>query len=158
MTLEPSTFRASALPANSYLTRSVYASSGMILVEGSGMWSAKCAASHFQELRILVDAARRQRGAARVLIDLGGALVQASTTSNFIERQAESLYQENDWVALVISSRLLAMQMRRVGGRATYRHFDRSSDAMAWLLSDPDQAGGPIPYSSRSMQAGTTPR
>ena len=137
MTTETAAAHSAPLNVEACLTRSIEASTGIILVEGRGMWSDECAASHFAELSVLIDATRRQRGAVKVLIDLGAALVQASSTSTYIEKQAQSLYREHDRVAIVVSSRLLAMQMRRVGGRASYRHFDSRSDAHVWLSADP---------------------
>lgn len=68
-----------------------------------------------------------------MLVDLGSALVQGSTVSSSIQQQAESLYKERDKVAIIVSSHLLAMQMRRVSGRASYRQFANRAEALDWL-------------------------
>ena len=122
--------------AESALTRQVDPATGIILVEGSGMWSGDASAAHFAEMQVLVASARRQSGPVRVLVDLASAQVQTSTVSRSIQEQAETLYNEGDKIGIVVTSPLLAMQMRGVGGRASYRHFASRADAFTWLKSD----------------------
>ena len=116
------------------LTRAVDPSTGIIIVEGRGLWSPEAADDHFEAMAALIRQARTKPHGVRVLIDLRAAAVQTTDTSRSIQDQSELLYEPQDWVAIVLSSSLLAMQMRRVSGAATYRHFNDPCEARSWLL------------------------
>ena len=121
------------LDSHNRLLRFVDPETGIIMVEGFGLWSDDSAAEHFAKMRGLLQVARSRSGRALVLIDLSAALVQTADISRRVQSDVADLYGPDDQIAIILTSSLLGLQMTRVSGRANYRHFSSRPEAMAWL-------------------------
>ena len=111
------------------------ASSGLIRVIGRGQWSSEKVQRHFVDLGQLIAERRRAEAPVLVLVDVRDSLVQQAETVERIARAMTSVYQESDRVAVVVSSSLLKMQLKRLGNIAKVEFFVSMNAARTWLTA-----------------------
>lgn len=107
-----------------------------ILVMGSGLWPVEHVERHFRDLERELRAMRVRAGFARVLVDLAEAQVQTTEAAAMLNHWTGRIYRMRDEVAVVCTSTLLAMQLRRETKAYHRAIFPDRKAALAWLVSD----------------------
>lgn len=107
-----------------------------IQATGTGLWSAADIEAHFRDLEKVLRPMRARQGFARVLVDMSGAKVQTIEAAAALDRWTGLTYRENDEVAVICTSTLLAMQTRRTVKLYRRAVFTDKVSAIAWLLSE----------------------
>ena len=107
---------------------------GVIRMEVEGFFDVGTLRRHFADNHMVVREWRARQRSIRVLIDAvklmphspdGQAIVQASTAA---------IYEQSDKVAVLVSSGLVKMQMRRALKQGDIiEFFTRECDALEWL-------------------------
>lgn len=105
----------------------------VIIVKPEGLWDRQQSRDHFAGLRKELVRQRATHGRARVLVDLASMPVQQQDTISSMRIDLAASYLPGDKVALVTTSALLGMQVRRVDLPAQTRLFDDDAEAMVWL-------------------------
>ena len=118
------------------LSISAAASQPFVTVTGAGLWSPDQLEKHFRELDHMLKTMRTHRGAARVLVDFGQAKVQTADAASVIKRWTARIYREQDQVAVVCGTSLLAMQMRHQAKVGNLKTFSDRDLAVEWLLAE----------------------
>jgi hypothetical protein len=106
---------------------------GVILVYGAGFWTLESLNSHFDALRLVVDRRRASGDKIKVLVDLREASVQNSDVTAAISLRTSEIYAVEDRVAIVVSSSLAKLQMRRSVHRVQHEFFISQQAAKTWL-------------------------
>lgn len=109
--------------------------SGIVKVVGHGFWARDAIIEHFADLEKLVARVRARNGFVRAMIDLRAAPVQSTEISDIIRDATRRIYVENDRIAIVRTSRLLDLQLRRAVEVSPLRTFATVEEAVAWLDS-----------------------
>ena len=89
---------------NGDLSFTVDERAALVRVTGRGMWSAERTATHFNTLDKALQRMRRQRGDARVLVDLREAAVQTAQTAEVMKQWTARIYRDVDRVAVVCAT------------------------------------------------------
>lgn len=131
---------ASAMPqlpdaSTGSFTMDVDARSGRITVIGTGYWTSSYIAEHFRHVADLVRAHRAAGIPIRVLVDLRQSDVQSQETVEHMGRSTAQIYAEGDRVALLVSSSLARIQMRRAANISIREFFASLDEAEAWLAA-----------------------
>ncbi|MDO7841319.1 hypothetical protein [Sphingomonas immobilis] len=121
--------------ARDLLTIDFDRASGITVVTGIGSWTPAYVDAHFAELRRQIEAQRLLGIAVQVVVDLRDADIQPQGTSERIAANAASSYREGDRVALVVSSSLAKMHMRRCAARRDFELFLSYNAALTWLTA-----------------------
>ncbi|MDB5686111.1 MAG: hypothetical protein JWR77_700 [Rhizorhabdus sp.] len=106
---------------------------GRIVVMGRGFWTPAATTEHFRLLEDVVARVRAQRGTVRVLVDLRTAPVQSTETSEIIQQATQRIYKPTDRLAIVRTSRLLDLQLKRAVDSNPIQTFATIDEAEAWL-------------------------
>ena len=109
---------------------------GLIRAVGIGMWTPETTERHFQNLDTALRIMRRKHGLARTLIDLREAAVQTAETARCMKEGTARIYQPVDRAAVICSTQLLAMQIRRAAQVHQLATFTDVEAALEWLMSD----------------------
>jgi hypothetical protein len=109
--------------------------SGITVVTGVGSWTPAYVDAHFAELRRQVDAQRQLGIAVQVVVDLRDADIQPQGTSERIAANADNSYREGDRVAIVVSSSIAKMHMRRCAAKRNFELFLSYNAALTWLTA-----------------------
>jgi len=115
-------------------------SSGILRVVVLGTWAQAEIERYGCEAGKQFAAARRRFGALRLLIDCSAGYV---CPRDLVESLAESGLQhrlDGDRVAMVVSSGIIRLQIKRMMGMVPPDMFDSDSAARAWLLSRDGEA------------------
>lgn len=107
-----------------------------IQVTGSGLWAAEDVERHFRSLDQALRVMRHRAGCARVLVDLSEAPVQTADAAELMDDWTARIYRENDQVAVVCGTTLLAMQIKRKTKGYRRETFPEKAAALAWLMAD----------------------
>ena len=107
-----------------------------VLVTGSGLWTPAELEQHFGDLDRKLQAMRAKIGFARVLVNLGDAKVQTAEAATVIRKWTAQIYGENDQVAVVCGTSLLALQIRHQARVRNLKTFSDRDLAIQWLLAD----------------------
>ena len=108
---------------------------GFIRVRGTGLWTAEQASVHFVKLRQAVEGLRAIRQPVLVLVDLSRAAVQPSDVAEAVSHGTARMYRDADFVALIASSVLLGMQMKRAAKVSNFAVFTEMDPALEWLAA-----------------------
>jgi hypothetical protein len=106
---------------------------GLIHTAVQGYWSMGDADAYFTTLRDHIAVARRHSGHARVLTDRRGNPVQSPDVAQRMQRANQELFESTDRLAILVDSRLVEMQIRRLLTHAGSRAFLSFDEALAWL-------------------------
>jgi hypothetical protein len=99
----------------------------------SGVWSVADVDRFYDAQKKINEAARHRFGRLALLMDLRHATVVTQDASTRMQSLNDRLYQSDDRVAIVISSALMTMQLRRAFTIGTREVFDSIAAAKAWL-------------------------
>ena len=106
--------------------------SRVVRIRGQGFWSQELLDRHFAELRNVIAEARRHSSSLRVIVDLTKAGVQTAEISQSIEAFRNEAYGPEDRVAIVVSSSLVKLQLRRSLTRELTKFFISLNAAETW--------------------------
>lgn len=106
---------------------------GLVHVVGTGFWSPASITAHFNLLEQRLKAVRARHGMVRALIDLRNAPVQSPETASIIQQATTRIYRPEDRIAIVRSSLLLDLQMKRSVDASPLQTFTTIDEAKAWL-------------------------
>ncbi len=106
-----------------------------IRVAQSGTLTVEMVRAHFTKLEAVMHEMRCRFGAAKVLVDIGDALVQPPEVAAIISESTSRMYAPDDRVALLCHSMLQTLQNRRSGPQGRMKEFLHASEAEAieWL-------------------------
>lgn len=108
---------------------------GIVRVTGRGLWTPDEVDSHFDELDPILQAERRARGGALVLVDLHGAPVQPIAVADRIRFHTSRMYRPEDRVAIIVRSSFVKVQMKRAAAVAHLEVFISPDAARIWLTA-----------------------
>ncbi|MBO9574321.1 MAG: STAS/SEC14 domain-containing protein [Sphingobium sp.] len=117
--------------------------STFILVEGVGMWTVDQVMRHFHNLDREVYAMRVRNGRVRVLADMSRAQVQTAEVARLMTSETARIYREHDRVAVIVATKLVAIQIKRTSRLYDLQTFEDRSPALAWLASEAPSAFSP---------------
>ena len=109
---------------------------GVLQVRVNGSWTISEVERYAREAGARFNAARKESGSLRYLIDLTGAHVLSQELMDPLAKAGMQYSQADDRVALVVGSTLLKIQMRRMLGEAPVPIFLSVKEGMDWLLSE----------------------
>ncbi len=107
----------------------------VLVVKSAHFWSKSEIEQHFEDVEKALRTMRAQYRIGRMLVDLTNAGAQSKESTGHIYERVKNLHREGDRVAFIVSSALLAMQLRRVQGPARYEYFENEAAALGWLRS-----------------------
>lgn len=108
---------------------------GFIRVCGTGVWTPEQASVHFVKLRQAVEGLRAIRQPVLVLVDLSGAALQPSEVTEAVSHGTGRIYSDADFVAVVVASILLGVQIKRASQARNVTLFGEIDGALAWLAA-----------------------
>lgn len=111
-------------------------SSQLVQVAGRGFWTLEMIDQHFDRLRAIIAGRRPKWQAVKVLVNIQEALVQPAEIIERIGIRTAQIYEPEDRVAIVVTSNLARMQMRRGVVRLQHEFFLKEYQAIAWLNAD----------------------
>lgn len=109
---------------------------GILCVRVVGSWTLPEVERYAREARERFIAARQRAGFLRLLIDLSETDILSQTVIDPLAKAGMQYSHPDDRVALVVSSTLLKLQMRRMMGDAPAAIFASADEAAAWLASN----------------------
>lgn len=114
-------------------------SSGVIRMVVRGFFDPETLHRHFHENRLMVERWRLQGRRIRVLIDAVHLLPHSPEGQAIVQAATASIYREGDKVAVLVSSSLVKMQMRRALSQGDMIDFFISENAAnLWLDPRPE--------------------
>lgn len=108
--------------------------SGIIEVNGHGLWTVEQVRDHFDRYTGAVIGVRATGQPIRVIVDLRSASVQPPEVAAMIETGAAGLYRDGDRCAMIVRSKLMHIQLRRILDPVFHEVFMDRSAATDWLL------------------------
>jgi hypothetical protein len=105
----------------------------IIRVAGYGFWTIEILDRHFDRLRSAIAGRRSQWRAIRVLVNLQKAEIQPAEVIERIDARTRQIYDPGDRVAIVVTSSLAKLQMRRGITRLQHDFFISEHAAVTWL-------------------------
>ena len=106
---------------------------GFIRVFGTGIWTPEQASVHFVQLRQAVEGLRAIRQPVLVLVDLTAADLQPTAVAEAVRHGTARVYRDADFVAVVVASILLGIQMKRASSARNVALFGEVTQALDWL-------------------------
>ena len=106
---------------------------GTIRIHGHGFWSPAIVDAHFDELRVFLVPYRRGQRAMRMIVDLRTASVQSPETIERMTAGIRTVTETPDRIAVLVSSSLAKVQMRRVIGGSNHEFFLSPDAAAKWV-------------------------
>lgn len=107
--------------------------SGRIELRGTGFWSVRQVSAHFAELSAIIGEIHAAGTTASVLVDLTEGVIQSPEVAHLIATNTARLYADGDAIAMLVSTSLAKMQMRRVLDPRFHDFFLSRSAAETWL-------------------------
>ncbi|MBV9843275.1 MAG: hypothetical protein JOY99_17360 [Sphingomonadaceae bacterium] len=105
-----------------------------VRIETFGIWSVDDFNEFYPLVRAAYDKSRARLGYALVLVDGTKAHVQTSELIQYMQAQGQIISKPGDRVAVIVSSSLLKLQMKRVTEAVdTVQYFLSPSAADTWL-------------------------
>ncbi len=118
------------------------AQSGVVRVAVSGFFDIPTLEVHFAQLRIIVRRLRSQSRPIRTLVDAVHMLPHAPPAQKYVESQNAAIYRDGDKLAVLVSSSLVKMQMRRAfTDKALMEFFISERAALLWLEAEGTSKG-----------------
>ncbi|HZV58406.1 MAG TPA: STAS/SEC14 domain-containing protein [Sphingobium sp.] len=109
---------------------------GILRVRVVGSWTLPEVERYAREARERFIAARQRAGLLRLLVDLSETDILSQIVIDPLAKAGMQYSHPDDRVALVVSSTLLKLQMRRMMGDAPAAIFASADEAAAWLASN----------------------
>jgi hypothetical protein len=106
-----------------------------ISITGTGFWSPAEIDDHFDELRDLIERMRTVRSDVRILVDLRESGAQSPETIVRISARIAAAYRDGDRIAMVLSSSLAKLQMKRAIQNLQHEMFVSPKAAEQWLMA-----------------------
>jgi hypothetical protein len=107
--------------------------SGKAWSYGAGFWSIRQARAFFEDWRQIVGRIHSAGKPVSALVDLSQGAVQRPEVADIIAATTVGLYAEGDAVAMLVSTSLAKMQMRRVLDARFHGFFTSRNAAETWL-------------------------
>lgn len=108
---------------------------GIVGVSGHGAWSEAVVRHHFAELARLLQSIRARGEPVLVLVDLRAAEHQAPHIAALVEQLASTTHAPDDRVAIMASSSLVKLQMKRAAAQSQREFFLSMNAALTWLTA-----------------------
>jgi hypothetical protein len=105
----------------------------LVRVCGTGLWTPEQTLIHFLELHRAILGLRAVRRKVLVVVDLRAAAVQTAETAAAVRDGTARIYRDADYVAIVCSSALVAMQMKRAAQVPNLATFAELGEALDWM-------------------------
>lgn len=116
---------------------------GILRVEVDGSWTMPEVARYGREAGPQFREARHRAGSLRLLVDLRRTQILNQEVIRPLGEAGMQFARADDRVALLVSSSLLKLQMKRMVGDAPANIFMVEDAAVAWLAgTGPDEAAG----------------
>lgn len=109
------------------------ATPGIIVIRAWGFWSLDHAGAYLDTLRKTIARHRAARRPLSILLDLSQSPVQSADVAAAIRTANQNLYQAGDRRAIVVSSNLLRMQLKRSYAQEETEVFSDEAAALRWL-------------------------
>lgn len=122
-------------------TISEHSAAGIIRIEVEGFFDLAILKQHFEENLIIVSRWRFAGKPIRVLIDAVRLMPHSPEGQACVQAATARIYRSGDKVAVLVSSGLVKMQMKRALSHGdTLDFFTSQPEAFAWLESYPSEA------------------
>ena len=99
----------------------------------TGFWDISILDRFGVDVQKFLVASRQQLGFARVLLDRRDSPVQSAEFAEAIRVQGITLYNPNNYIAVVLASALAQMQLKRIVTETRTHQFMDMGEAEAWL-------------------------
>lgn len=99
----------------------------------TGFWDKSAFDGFGVDVQKFLVASRQQLGFARVLLDRRDSPVQSPEFAEAIRVQGLTLYNPNNYIAVVLASTLAQMQLQRIVADTRTHQFMDMGEAEAWL-------------------------
>ncbi len=109
--------------------------SGVIRVEGTGLWSLKQVKDHFTHIDACIRDIHGARKTVAAIIDLRQAAPQPQDVYDMMKLWVRRIYSPADRVALVVPNSLVKMQMRRLIDVKQHEFFLSMNAAETWAMA-----------------------
>jgi hypothetical protein len=107
---------------------------GVIRIDVSGFFDRSSLVDHFTELRSMVRTWRSHSRPIRALANTVDLMPHSPENHGFVVSSHEDIYRDGDKVAVLVSSSLVKMQMRRAfNNRKVMEFFMSENAALTWL-------------------------
>lgn len=107
--------------------------SGLITIVGKGLFGLPELELHFVELARTIRAVRSSGRNVRVMVDLRSAMVQRIGAADAITEHNHRVYRAQDRLAIVTTSALYGLQMKRTHSDPRFGVFASESEALLFL-------------------------
>ncbi len=114
------------------LTISADPAFGVIRVLGVGFWTPTIIGDHFDELAFVMRPYRAAGVSVRMVVDLRKSGIQSQETIVRMQAGVKSVTRPGDRMAIVVSSSLAKIQMRRMIGGEQHEFFVSPGAAQTW--------------------------
>lgn len=105
---------------------------GIVRIVGTGMWSPQDARAHFLEIEQALRPLRSAGMTLIFLVDMRKAVVQSQETAMAMRSGAMRMHKSTDIVAVVTSTMLHALQVKKVTSISRLATFSSMAEAATW--------------------------
>jgi hypothetical protein len=110
----------------------VCAPGDLIIATLAGFFSLADVESYAREAEALIERCSREHGGYRILIDISDCAVQPQEVTAAFNRHVAAV-PRSERVAVVTSSPMIRMQIRRIVGRRDLEVFEGLAEAQEWI-------------------------
>ena len=111
----------------------VDAAAYQLKVTGKGFWSPDYVQAHIREFEAVLLQARQWPQPSRTLVDLRNSPVQSPEVAELLHSAMCRMYRPPERAAIIVSSSLVRMQMKRGFNPETHEVFTSEAEAKRWL-------------------------
>ncbi|QIG81395.1 hypothetical protein [Stakelama tenebrarum] len=108
---------------------------GVIRTVASGLWEREKLLIHFSRIRRMIEQVRARGEQVLVLRDLRNAETQPPEIAQLVNIEGRRCFADADRLAVLTSSSLLKMQMKRAVSHSRAAFFLSPNAAMTWLTA-----------------------
>lgn len=108
---------------------------GILRIHVTGSWTLPEVERYAQEAGVQFAKARQHAGTLRLLIDLSRTEILSQAIIDPLAKAGMQYARPDDQVALVVSSALMKLQMKRMIGDAPTPIFISDEEAASWLTA-----------------------
>lgn len=102
-------------------------------VAASGVWSPRDLERCYRELSVAINLMQSVGSPVRIIADLTQADIQSQNITDIVVQLTESLFSDKIRIAIVVSSVLMKLQIKRIVRGAQSAIFFGTADARLWF-------------------------
>lgn len=121
------------MPGPQAIETAVDETSGLVTITGRGLFGEPELKAHFVELARILRDRRRSRSPIRVIVDLRSATVQRIGAADAIAEHNHRAYAPQDRLAIVTTSAIYALQMKRSHSDERFGVFSSWQEGLDFL-------------------------